>query len=116
MNTHIHTKKQKINYIRKFYESQKVVEGFKFSNNFIKQWDNFSILKKSLKDRELVYQKNIKDDIHPAYQLRRYGWSAKLPLSILTDFQEWAVYDCRLKPNPRDTAAVGRIMYLTADQ
>ena len=64
MNTHIHTKKQKINYIRKFYESQKVVEGFKFSNNFIKQWDNFSILKKSLKDRELVYQKNIKDDIH----------------------------------------------------
>ncbi|MBU4211247.1 MAG: N-6 DNA methylase, partial [Verrucomicrobia bacterium] len=59
---------------------------------------------------------NIKDDVHPAYQLRRYGWSAKLPLSILTDFQEWAVYDCRLKPNPRDTAAVGRIMYLTADQ
>ena len=26
---------------------------------------------------------NIKDDIHPAYQLRRYAWSAKLPLSIL---------------------------------
>ena len=23
---------------------------------------------------------NIKDDIHPAYQLRRYAWSAKLPL------------------------------------
>jgi len=24
---------------------------------------------------------NIKEDIHPAYQLRRYAWSAKLPLS-----------------------------------
>ena len=23
----------------------------------------------------------IKDSIHPAYQLRRYGWSAKLPVS-----------------------------------
>ena len=29
---------------------------------------------------------NIKGDPGPAFQLRRYGWSAKLPLSILTDF------------------------------
>ncbi len=36
---------------------------------------------------------NIKEDIHPAYQLRRYAWSAKLPLSILCDFEEFAVYD-----------------------
>jgi predicted type IV restriction endonuclease len=28
---------------------------------------------------------NIKDDIDPAFQLRRYAWSAKLPLSILDD-------------------------------
>ena len=39
---------------------------------------------------------NIKDDLHPAYQLRRYAWSAKLPLSILTDFDEFAVFDCRI--------------------
>ncbi|MFH0921093.1 MAG: hypothetical protein V1913_12110 [Fibrobacterota bacterium] len=38
---------------------------------------------------------NIKDDFSPAFQLRRYAWSAKLPLSILTDFQELAIYDCR---------------------
>jgi len=31
---------------------------------------------------------NIKGDPHPAYQLRRYAWSAKLPVSILTDFEE----------------------------
>jgi len=39
---------------------------------------------------------SIKEDTHPAYQLRRYAWSAKLPLSILTDFEEFAVYDCRV--------------------
>jgi hypothetical protein len=36
---------------------------------------------------------NVKEDPDPAYQLRRYAWSAKLPLSILTDFEELAVYD-----------------------
>jgi len=41
---------------------------------------------------------NLKDDISPAFQLRRYAWSAKLPLSILTDFEEFAVYDCCIKP------------------
>jgi hypothetical protein len=34
----------------------------------------------------------------PAYQLRRYAWTSKLPLSILTDFEEFAVYDCRIGP------------------
>jgi hypothetical protein len=29
-------------------------------------------------------------DVSPAFQLRRYAWSAKLPLSILTDFEELA--------------------------
>ena len=56
---------------------------------------------------------NIKDDISPAYQLRRYAWSAKLPLSILTDFEEFAVYDCRSKPDRSDKASTGRVMMLT---
>lgn len=56
---------------------------------------------------------DIAHDIHPAYQLRRYAWSAKLPLSILTDFEEFAVYDCRVKPLKTDKAATARIMYLT---
>src|SRR3990170_544252 len=55
---------------------------------------------------------NIKDDIDPAFQLRRYAWSAKLPLSILTDFEEFAVYDCRVKPNKTDKASTARILYL----
>jgi hypothetical protein len=55
---------------------------------------------------------NIKDDIHPAYQLRRYAWSARLPLSILCDFEEFAVYDCRIKPDKGDPASTARVMYL----
>ncbi len=55
---------------------------------------------------------NLQEDIHPAYQLRRYGWSAKLPLSILTDFEEFAVYDCRVKPQKTDKVSHSRILYL----
>src|SRR5665647_2457389 len=55
----------------------------------------------------------VKDDILPAYQVRRYGWSAKLPVSIITDFEEFSVYDCTKKPNPTDKASVARIEYLT---
>jgi len=58
----------------------------------------------------------VKGDVGPAYQLRRYAWSAKLPLSILTDFEEFAVYDCRLVPKPADKASVARILYLTFDE
>ena len=39
----------------------------------------------------------VKDEIQPAYQVRRYGWSAKLPVSIITDFEEFAIYDCTKK-------------------
>jgi len=56
---------------------------------------------------------NVKEAISPAYQLHRYAWSAGLPLSILTDFEEFAVYDCRRKPDKSDTAATGRVMFLT---
>ena len=51
----------------------------------------------------------LETDIHPAYQLRRYAWSAKLPLSVLTDFEEFAIYDCRVKPDKSDKASVGRV-------
>lgn len=55
----------------------------------------------------------IKDDIIPAYQVRRYGWNAKLAVSIITDFEEFAIYDCTRRPNPTDKASVARIKYLT---
>jgi hypothetical protein len=55
---------------------------------------------------------DIKNDPESAYQLRRYAWSAKLPLSILTDFEEFAVYDCQSKPREGDSSSTARIMFL----
>ncbi len=48
-----------------------------------------------------------------AYQLRRYAWSAGLALSILTDFEELAVYDCTVRPRPADKPSVARILSMT---
>jgi adenine-specific DNA-methyltransferase len=56
---------------------------------------------------------DIKHDIVPAFQLRRYAYTSKLPLSILTDFEEFAVYDTRIKPDKSDKASTGRIFYCT---
>ena len=65
-----------------------------------------------MKEEILKHLYDIKDAVNPAYQLRRYGWSAKLPLSILTDFEEFAVYDCRVKPAKMDKVSHSRIIYL----
>jgi type I restriction-modification system DNA methylase subunit len=59
---------------------------------------------------------NLKDDRSPAFQLRRYAWSAKLPVSILTDFDEFAVYDTRVRPAEGDKASQSRVLYITADE
>jgi type I restriction-modification system DNA methylase subunit/predicted type IV restriction endonuclease len=58
----------------------------------------------------------VKGDVGPAYQLRRYSLSAELPLGILTDFEEFAVYDGRLRPKPDDKANVTRVLYLTYEE
>ena len=52
---------------------------------------------------------NIKDELEPAFQVRRYGYTAKLPLCILTNFAEFAVYDTRIKPSPSDKPDTARI-------
>lgn len=59
---------------------------------------------------------DITSDAESALQLRRYAWSAKLPLSILTNFENTAVYDCRIKPNEGDGAKIARIMLFPFEQ
>jgi len=54
---------------------------------------------------------NLDQNHDPAYQLRRYAWTAKLPLSILTDFEEFAVYDTRVRPGHSDNPKVARLRY-----
>ena len=54
---------------------------------------------------------NLKDNPAPAFQLRRYGWSGKTLVGILTDFEEFIVYDCRIQPQKNDTASKARLRY-----
>jgi type I restriction-modification system DNA methylase subunit len=56
---------------------------------------------------------DISSGVSPAYQLRRYAWSTKLPLSILTDFEDFAVYDCQIRPNINDKPSTARIFFCT---
>ncbi|HEX7424271.1 MAG TPA: N-6 DNA methylase [Terriglobales bacterium] len=69
-----------------------------------------------VKERDCVAATGIKAELEPAFQLRRYAWSAKLPLSILTNFEEFAIYDCRIRPQATDKPTVARILYVTSGE
>jgi type I restriction-modification system DNA methylase subunit len=56
---------------------------------------------------------DLKNDKSPAFQLRRYGWNGSLKISLLTDFEEFAIYNCTKQPRIADTAKVGRLDYFT---
>ncbi|MCL4196477.1 MAG: N-6 DNA methylase [Phycisphaerales bacterium] len=51
-------------------------------------------------------------DPKPTFQLRRYAYSAKLPLSILTNFRDFLVLDTRLKPDGTANKVTGVILAL----
>jgi len=59
---------------------------------------------------------NIGTDPAPAFQLRRYGFSGKLALSILTNFEELGIYDCTTRPNLSDKASHARIQHFRYDE
>jgi len=49
-------------------------------------------------------------DTQSAFQLRRYAWSKKgLPVSILTNFENFCVYDTRYKPDINDNPRVALV-------
>lgn len=61
-------------------------------------------------------QVDIDHDKLPAYQVRRYGWNAKLALSILTNFEDFAVYECASKPKLTDRPSTSRVMFFHFDE
>src|SRR3972149_2964715 len=52
---------------------------------------------------------NIEPSTDPAFSIRRYAWSGKIPISLLSDFEQLAVYDCRLKPVHGEAASKERV-------
>ena len=59
---------------------------------------------------------NIETSKDVAFQIRSYGWSIGAPFSIVTNFEQLAVYDCSYMPRINDDASYARRFYATADQ
>ncbi|TAL58222.1 MAG: methyltransferase [Bacteroidetes bacterium] len=55
---------------------------------------------------------SLKANKESAYQLRRYGSSALAYVSILTNFEDFIVYDCSRVPNLHDSASVARLKHI----
>jgi hypothetical protein len=58
----------------------------------------------------------IERDRGPAFQTRRYGYSASLPIAILTNFHLLAIYDCRPAPAEGDEAHVARFLLMRYEE
>ena len=52
---------------------------------------------------------NLTIDAAPAFQLRRYGWSGNLKVSVLTNFTDLYIYDCSVRPREGDD--IGAVSY-----
>lgn len=50
-------------------------------------------------------------DSAPAFQLRRYGWSGNLKISVLTNFADLYIYDCSVRPVESDDVGVALIAH-----
>lgn len=54
---------------------------------------------------------NLTVDAAPAFQLRRYGWSGNLKVSVLTNFTDLYIYDCSVRPREGDDIGVAMIAH-----
>ncbi len=59
---------------------------------------------------------DIRTNRESAFQIRSYGWTAGLPVSILTNFRTLRVYDTRTAPDPADNADVGLLMEISCEE
>lgn len=59
---------------------------------------------------------NIQNDKDAAFQIRSYGWSIGAPFSIVTNFQQLAIYDCSIIPHVDEEANFAQVYFFTCDQ
>lgn len=59
---------------------------------------------------------DIEKDRTYAHQLKRYTWSAKLPIGLLTDFEELAIYEPKSAPKKTHNSSIDRIKYYKYDE
>ena len=58
---------------------------------------------------------SIKTSTSSAFQIKSYGWSILAPCSFLTNFEEFAIYDCTYIPNQSQSANLGRTYFKIDD-
>ena len=67
-----------------------------------------------------VEAKKPKVDIYgeksPAFQIREYGWWGRVSIGVLTDFEEFAVYNTHYRPKETDKPDKRRLKYFRYDQ
>lgn len=51
-----------------------------------------------------------------AFQVRRYGWNAGMGISVLSNFDQLIIYDCRYKPDANDDEHVARVKIYNYDE
>jgi len=54
------------------------------------------------------------EDAEAAFQIKSYGWSILAPCAFISNFEEFAIYDCTYTPERGQNADLGR-MYFTID-
>ena len=69
--------------------------------------------------RLYIDAKNVEEDIlgsrDVAFQIRSYGWSSELEISMVTNFETFAVYDTTFKP-VKNMSSNYRVIFFTIDQ
>lgn len=55
-------------------------------------------------------------DRAPAFQTRRYGYSASMPIAVVTNFHQLAIYDCNPVPDEAHAAHVARLHLFGYDE
>lgn len=58
---------------------------------------------------------NLKTDTDAAFQIKSYGWSILAPCAFVSNFEQFAIYDCTYVPSKEQAASFGRT-YLTIDE
>ena len=56
----------------------------------------------------------ISEDAEAAFQIKSYGWSILAPCAFISNFEEFAIYDCTYTPEQKQAPDLGRI-YFTID-
>lgn len=59
---------------------------------------------------------NIAEDKNAAFQIRSYGWSIGATFSVVTNFRQLAVYECRTMPRIEDAPSIARVRLYSCEE